>query len=155
MNFRLSEKTYDLLRWITLVLLPALSTLYLALSTVWSLPYANEVVSTVAAIVTFLGALLGISTAQYREQFPSFFKRAVFEANWVLSNEAYDTLKWITQIALPALATLYFTIAGVWMLPYSDQVVATIMAIVTFLGAVLQFSTSQFNKAYMETNRPR
>ncbi len=63
-----------------------------------------------------------------------------------MSNKVYDILKWIAQILLPALATLYFAIAGIWGLPYGEQVVGTITAIDTFLGVILGISTIQYNK---------
>ncbi len=61
----LSDKAYNILKWIALIALPALGTLYFALANVWGLPYGEQVVGTVTAIDTFLGALLGISTAAY------------------------------------------------------------------------------------------
>ncbi len=64
---RLNDKTYDLLKWIAQILLPAVGTLYFALSKIWGLPFAAEIVGTVTAIDAFLGALLGISTAQYNK----------------------------------------------------------------------------------------
>ena len=63
----LSNKTYDVLKWIALYLLPALGTLYFALAGIWAFPYGEEVVGTITAIDTFLGVLLGISTAQYNK----------------------------------------------------------------------------------------
>lgn len=65
---RLSNNTYDILKWIAQILLPALGTLYFALSKIWGLPYSTEVVGTIAAVDTFLGALLGISTAEYNKE---------------------------------------------------------------------------------------
>lgn len=62
----LSDKVYDILKWIALIALPAVGTLYFALANVWGLPYGEQVVGTVTAIDTFLGALLGISTAAYK-----------------------------------------------------------------------------------------
>ena len=64
-----------------------------------------------------------------------------------LSNKTYDMLKWIAQYLLPALATLYFGLAGIWGLPYGEQVVGTITAIDTFLGVILGISTAQYNKS--------
>lgn len=61
----MSNKTYDKWKWIAQILLPALATLYFALAKIWGLPYATEIVGTLAALDTFLGALLGISTARY------------------------------------------------------------------------------------------
>ena len=63
----MSNKVYDVLKYIAQIVLPALGTLYFALSTIWGLPYGEQVVGTITAIDAFLGALLGISTAQYRK----------------------------------------------------------------------------------------
>ncbi len=63
----LSNKTYDALKWIAMYLLPALGTLYFALAGIWKFPYGEEIVGTITALDTFLGVLLGISTAQYRK----------------------------------------------------------------------------------------
>ena len=54
-----------------------------------------------------------------------------------LSNQTYNTLKWIAQILLPALATLYLALAGLWGFPHPEAVVGTITALDTFLGALL------------------
>jgi len=64
----MSNKTYDLLKWIAQYLLPASATLYFALSGIWGLPYGEEVVGTLAALTAFLGVILGISTAQYNKK---------------------------------------------------------------------------------------
>lgn len=64
----MSNKTYDILKWIALVVLPALATLYLALSGIWGLPYGDQIVGTITAIDTFLGALLGISSINYAKK---------------------------------------------------------------------------------------
>lgn len=63
----MSNKTYDLWKWIAQIFLPALGALYFALSKIWGFPYATEVVGTLAAVDTFLGALLGISSANYNK----------------------------------------------------------------------------------------
>ena len=62
------------------------------------------------------------------------------------SNEMYDKLKWIAMYLLPALGTLYFALAGIWQLPYGEQVVGTITAIDTFLGVVLGISSANYKK---------
>lgn len=64
---KLSNKTYDLLKWIALVVLPASGTLYFTLSGIWGLPYGEQIVGTITAVDTALGALLGISNAQYKK----------------------------------------------------------------------------------------
>ena len=63
-----------------------------------------------------------------------------------MSNKVYDAMKWIAMYLLPALGTLYFAIAGIWGLPYGEQIVGTITAIDTFLGVILGISTVQYNK---------
>jgi hypothetical protein len=64
-----------------------------------------------------------------------------------LSNKTYDVLKWIAMILLPAVATLYSALAGIWGLPFGEQIVGTIVAVDTFLGVLLGISTSKYNKA--------
>lgn len=63
-----------------------------------------------------------------------------------MSNKVYDVLKWIAMYLLPALGTLYFTMAGIWGLPYGEQVVGSITAVDTFLGVLLGISSAQYNK---------
>lgn len=64
-----------------------------------------------------------------------------------LSNKTYDILKWIAMVVLPALGTLYFTVAGIWGLPFGEQVVGTIVAIDTFMGVILGISSVNYNKS--------
>lgn len=64
----MSDKTYKVLKWIAMYLLPALGTLYFALAGIWGLPYGEQIVGTITAADTFLGVLLGISTAQYNKR---------------------------------------------------------------------------------------
>lgn len=67
--------------------------------------------------------------------------------NFTFKNDRiYDALKWICQIVIPAIATLYFTLSGIWGFPYGEQVVGTLTAIDTFLGVCLGISTYQYNK---------
>ena len=68
----------------------------------------------------------------------------------VLSDKVYNVLKWIAQVALPALGTLYFALAGIWGLPYGEQIVGTITAIDACLGALLGLSTVQYKKTLKE-----
>lgn len=64
---KMSNNTYDILKWIALIFIPAVSALYFGLSQIWGFPYGEEIVGTLALIDTFLGALLGVSTAQYNK----------------------------------------------------------------------------------------
>ena len=63
----LSNKTYDILKWLVCIVIPALTTAYVGLAAIWGFPYAEEVAKTSAVICTLLGAILGISTAQYNQ----------------------------------------------------------------------------------------
>lgn len=63
----MSNKMYDVLKWIAMVFLPAIATLYFALAGIWGFPYGEEIVGTITAVDTCLGVLLGISSAQYKK----------------------------------------------------------------------------------------
>ena len=63
-----------------------------------------------------------------------------------MNNKVYDVLKWVAQMLLPALGTLYFALAGIWGLPFGEEIVGTITAVDTFLGIVLGISTINYNK---------
>ena len=68
-----------------------------------------------------------------------------------MSNKAYDILKYIALVVLPAVATLYFALSQIWGFPCGEEIVGTITAVDAFLGALLKISTSQYNK---ETKPP-
>lgn len=61
----MSDRVYNLLKYIALIALPAIATFYGVLSGIWGLPCGQEVVSTITAVDTLLGALIGISSAKY------------------------------------------------------------------------------------------
>ena len=63
-----------------------------------------------------------------------------------LSNHIYDILKYVAMVVLPAIGTLYFALASIWGFPYGQEIVGTITAIDTFLGALLQISTTSWRK---------
>ena len=64
----MSNKMYDILKWTAQIALPALGSLYFALSSIWGLPYGEQIIGTITAVDAFLGALLGISSAQYHKK---------------------------------------------------------------------------------------
>lgn len=72
-----------------------------------------------------------------------------------MSNKTYDVLKYIAQIALPAIGTLYFALANIWALPYAEEIVGTITAVDAFLGAILGISTAAYNKHLDEMQIPQ
>lgn len=65
---KLSDSAYDILKWIALIFLPACGVLYGALAPTWGLPYGEQIVYTITAIDTFLGALIGVSTIRYNQE---------------------------------------------------------------------------------------
>ena len=70
-----------------------------------------------------------------------------------LKNSTYDILKYICQIVLPAIGTLYFALAQIWGFPYAEQVVGTITALDTFLGAILMISSASYNKSKTDVEK--
>ena len=65
----------------------------------------------------------------------------------IMNDKLYHTTKWAVQIAIPAFATLYFTLGGLWGWPNTDEVTGTSAAICTFLGACLGVSTHQYSNS--------
>lgn len=65
---KLSNKVYDVLKWVAMVVLPAIGTLYFALAGIWGFPYGEQIVGTITAVDTFLGVVLGISNVQYSKE---------------------------------------------------------------------------------------
>lgn len=63
-----TNKTYDILKWIAMILLPALGTFYFGLASIWGFPYGEQVVGTITVIDTFLGAILKISSNNYKQE---------------------------------------------------------------------------------------
>ena len=85
----MSNKTYDIMKYIAQIVLPALGTLYFALSSIWGLPYGEQIVGTITAIDAFLGALLKIqSDAYYDEANDEFYSRGPGDdEDWVYIEE--------------------------------------------------------------------
>lgn len=65
---KLNDKLYDILKWVAIIVLPALATLITVVFKVWNIPYGDEIAQTITAVATFLGAVLMVSTAQYKKQ---------------------------------------------------------------------------------------
>ncbi len=68
-----------------------------------------------------------------------------------MSNKVYNTIKWVTMIVLPAAGAFYFTLAQIWSLPAAEEVLGTLAALTTLLGALVGVSTSQYNKRHIPT----
>lgn len=80
-----STNVYKALKWITLIAIPAFSSLYFGLASIWGFPYGEEVVGTLAIIATFLGALIGVSTSNY-------YKNAGNKSDGAIIVESMDDL---------------------------------------------------------------
>lgn len=61
----MSNTVYDSLKWVALMVLPAIATLFSAISMIWGIPYGEQITSTIIAIDTALGAILGVSSIKY------------------------------------------------------------------------------------------
>ena len=68
MKLQFNDKVYDILKWLCLIALPALSVLYSALAGVWGWGYTEQVTTTISAIALFIGALIGVSTSSYNKE---------------------------------------------------------------------------------------
>jgi hypothetical protein len=68
----------------------------------------------------------------------------------MMTNKTYDIMKEIALVWLPALGALYFGLAGIWGLPFGEEVVGTITAVDAFLGAVLHISNKKYNEKTTE-----
>jgi hypothetical protein len=148
-NFGISDKWYDVLKWVALVVLPAIATFYLAINGIWfNSPYSDKIVSTIMAFDLFLGVMLGIVVYQYNKDAKIMRKseKRSFSSLFTITSETYDVLKWIAQIAIPAIAILCSAIGEIWNIPYTLQIATTLTAIDGFMGLILQFSTETYNK---------
>ena len=67
-NGLIPDRLYDILKWVAIIVMPALSTFIVGLGGIWSLPYAGQVAATVTAVGVLLGAFLGLSSVKYNNQ---------------------------------------------------------------------------------------
>ena len=148
----IDDKLYDILRWLAQLVFPGLATLYFALSSIWGLPYPNEIVGTITAINVFIGALIGLNSAVYNVKKSSMAGDFAFDnvpnptRALPIDEKTYLILKWTIITVLPAMGSLYSTLSLLWCFPYGEQVVGTVAAITAFGGLLLGISTQQFKK---------
>ena len=64
---KMSNKVYDVLKWIALIVLPATATAYFGLASIWGFPYGDQIIGTISVAEVFLGTVLGISSANYKK----------------------------------------------------------------------------------------
>ena len=151
----LNNKTYDFLKWLAQLVLPALATLWYAVGTALNVGVTEQVLGTIVAVNVCLGVMLGISNNQYNlekklvgadVQGHSEFDEPT-PLTGMFSPQMYNLLKWVTMFGLPAVGTLYFTLTQLWGFPYGSEVVTVLTAIATFLGVLLGLSKAQYQKA--------
>lgn len=65
---KLNDKVYDVLKWIAILFLPALAILVRTVFAIWQIPYGEQISATIVAIQVFLGAILGVSSIQYKKE---------------------------------------------------------------------------------------
>lgn len=148
--FQLSNKAYDIMKWAVGVVMPALAFLYAALAGIWGWPHGEDVVTTAMAIATLLGSLLQFSSANYNlmlAQTEPSMDESVADYPFQMSGDVYETLKWLSRVALPAIAIGYSGLAAIWGWPYSEGIGLTLTAVVSFLNAVLGISSMQYQAA--------
>jgi hypothetical protein len=141
------NKTYNVLKFIALVLLPALGAFYFAVAGYWGLPYPKEVLGTISAVDVFLGVILGISSVNYYKKQSTEYDVSgedVLPPSQTVTMR--DVLKWVAQLLIPGLATLYFALSAIWNLPYPEQIVGTLTAFDAILGAILGISSEIYSK---------
>jgi hypothetical protein len=64
---KMSNKTYDVLKWIALIVLPALAVFYGDLASIWGIPFGEQIPDTIMSIDLFLGVVIGISSASHKK----------------------------------------------------------------------------------------
>lgn len=153
----LNNNWYDGLKKVAQYVLPALAVLYFALSSVWELPKTEEVLGTIVAFEVFIGAILGVSNLQYKNERMSEGDSPLNQKGddsdepasgfLIFKPEIYSLLKWVTLFVLPAVGTLYFTLSLLWGLPYGEQVVASVASLAAFMGTMLGISSKNLKKS--------
>lgn len=65
---KISNRMYDVLKWVAILFLPALAILIRTVFAIWNIPYGDQISATIIALQMFLGAILGISTLNYNKE---------------------------------------------------------------------------------------
>jgi len=151
----ISNKLFDILKWVAMFVLPGAATFYFVLSGIWGLPYQVEVVGSLVAVNVWLSALLAVSNAQWQSikinnlMYEATGKDAMIEfpqTPFGLTASSYNVLKWVTLAFLPASGALYLALAILWGFPFGEEIVGTIAALTAFMGLLLGVSKARFNR---------
>jgi len=144
MIFNIQNRTYDILKWLVMIVFPAFAVLYGTLADTLGLGMGPEIVATIGAITGLLGAYLQMNMVMYARYAGIAPEDNTNSYPFSMSTDVYDTLKWMVKVALPSLAVAYVALASTWGFPYIDVVPVVFSAIALFLGTTLQISAKQF-----------
>ena len=161
--FNMSDRTYDIIKWLVSVVLPAAAALYVAFGTMFGLPYGPEISGTVMGFVLLFGAVLQVNHLSWAVDRLAEYGSPILDKNrddipdypFKMSGQLYDTLKWIALIGLPAVSTFYLALSKVWSLSLFPNFQLLVNAVVVFLVAILQFSSMKRNATMDREGVPR
>ena len=142
MFFSISNRTYDILKWLVMILFPAFAVFYGTMAETLGLPMGPEVIATVGAITVFLGAYLQMNMVMYA-RFTGDSSTPKYEYPFAMSSDLYDLLKWLVKVGLPGLGVVYLSLANTWGFAYADIVPVVASAVALFLGTILQISAQK------------
>ncbi len=151
----ISNKLFDILKWVAMFVLPGAATFYFVLSGIWGLPFRVEVVGSLVAVNVWLSALLAVSNAQWQALQLDSLRYVTTDkddavkvpgAPFGMTATSYNILKWVTLAFLPASGALYFTLSILWGFPFGEQIVGTVAALTAFMGLLLGVSKARFNR---------
>ena len=153
MSLVLPSKVYNFLKWLCLIVTPAISSLIVGFSSLfnWNIP-VDGIVGTISLGATFIGAVLGVSNYNYAKGAvvtdTGNTGSEVATFGFVLPDKVYGVLKWICLIAVPALSSLIVGLATLWgwNIPV-DAIVGTLSLVTTFVGAILGISNYNYDRS--------
>lgn len=127
---KLSNKVYDILKWISLMVIPLLAAGLVAVSEIWGLSLAPEVLGLLSAVGSVIGAVINISAAAYNRSVHGALKPSpVIQLNMILQA--------VTTYWLPAMAAAYYILSLFITVPYPGEIVRTIITVHVFLGLLI------------------
>lgn len=140
----MSEKTnylpnnvYDIIKWVALMLVPAISAGLVAVSEIWGFTIQPEILGTLNAIAAVLGVIINVSNMNYSKRFPHLLPEPSIPVH------VHQALLKITLYWLPAIAACYYAASLFVKIPYPGEIVRTIITVQVFLGLILGTYSSQ------------
>jgi len=143
---KFTNRTYDTLKWIVRLFIPAAATFYVAIAHIWHISGSDIVVYVSTAVVTFFSLVLTVSKRSYTPEQPEVPVTPI-KTLLLLSDKTYDRLVSYVTVIIPGFIVLYLSIAKVLPLAYSFEVAATATATCAFLGVLLGISNALHTEA--------